>query len=78
VFFGIAHPKVMALSVGVRSVSAADSLHFVKQRWVGQSRTSQLCPITPATSRDDVVDRGEGEALMVKVSVEHESANKIL
>jgi hypothetical protein len=78
VFFGIVHPEVMALRVGVRGVNAADSQHLVEQRLVGKSRTSQLGPITPSTTRDHVVDGGESKALMVKVSVKHARANKFL
>jgi hypothetical protein len=74
VFFGIVHPEVMALSVGIRSMSAADPLHFVEQGAVSQYRTSQLSPVTPAAAGDYVVYGGEGEAPMVKVSVEHRTS----
>jgi hypothetical protein len=70
-------PEVMTLSVGIRNMSATDPLYFVKQRAVGQSRQSQICPITPAATRDHVVNGGEGEALMVQVSVQHEKVNQV-
>ncbi|MDR3481018.1 MAG: hypothetical protein P4L91_09920 [Burkholderiaceae bacterium] len=52
-------------------MNAADSLHFVEQSAVSQSRPPQLGPVRPAATRDHIVNGGEGEALMVKVSVEH-------
>src|SRR3546814_20697694 len=61
----------MALSVRIRSVSAADTLHFVEQGMVGKDRPSQFGPVTPAATPDHIVADGEGEALMVEVSMEH-------
>jgi len=61
----------MALGVGVRNMGTTDLQHFVEQRWVGKSRTSQLGPVPPSTTRDRVVNGGERKAVVVKVSVEH-------
>jgi hypothetical protein len=64
-FFGIVHPKVMALGVGVRNLGAANSQDIFEQSWISENRTSQLNPIIPLTTRDYVVNGREREALMV-------------
>ena len=71
VCFGIVQREVVALRVRITSVGAADTRHFVEQGVVGQDRPSQFGPVIPVATRDHIVDGGEGEALMVEVSMAH-------
>lgn len=50
VLFGIVHPEMMALCVGIGGVRAAHALHLVQQGKVGQSGPAQFSPITPPTA----------------------------
>lgn len=65
------HPEVVTLGVGVGSVRAANPLHLVQQGTISQYGQAQLSPIPPSTARNDIVDRSEGEALMVEVAMKH-------
>jgi hypothetical protein len=71
VFLGIVHPEVVALRIGIRHVRTANLLYFVEQGTVSQRRMSQLSPVTPAPTQNYIVDGGEGETLVIKVSVKH-------
>lgn len=72
-FLGIVHPEVMTLSVGIRNAGTANLLNFFEQGTILQNSSPQLKPVIPTPTRDHVVNRGESEALMIQVSVEHGS-----
>lgn len=61
----------MTLGVRVCDVRCADPLYLVQQGTVGQGGPPQGGPVPPTTARNHVVDGGEGETLVVEVSVEH-------
>jgi hypothetical protein len=69
--FGIVHPEMMALRIGLCHVGAAHPLHFVQQRAIRQRGASQFSPVIPAATRNHVVNRGEGEVLVVEVPMFH-------
>ena len=78
VCFGIVHPEVMALGVGVGSVRATHPLHFVQQSRVCQNRLAQIGPIPPPTARDQVVNSDKGEALMVEMAMKHGGQHAVM
>lgn len=49
----------------------ADPHDLLHQLRVGKGRCTKLRPVTPLAARDDVVDRGKREALVVQVSMQH-------
>ena len=55
----------MTLSIRVSNAMGANALNLIEQSAVFQSRTTQLCPIVPATATNHVVYSGECKALMV-------------
>jgi hypothetical protein len=77
VFFGIVHPEVMALSVGIADVRTANALYLVQQSAVGQSSPAQFSPLAPPTAGDHVVDSSEGEALMVEMAMQHDEQHTL-
>jgi len=63
---------MMALSVRVRCVGKTNARHFVQQSAVRQRRPPKIDPVAQATTRDDIVNGGKGESLMIKVSMKHD------
>jgi hypothetical protein len=70
-FFDIVQPEVITLGVGIGNARATDAFYLRQQRPVAQSRLTQLGPLPPAATRDHVVDGGQGETLMVEVTMQH-------
>ena len=62
---------MIALCVGICYVRAANALNFIEQGKVVQHGLTQLGPVLPTPARNHVVDGGEGQALVVKVPMEH-------
>jgi len=62
---------MMPLSVWIRRVGQTNSRHLVQQSAVRQRRLPQIDPVAQAATRDDIVDGGKGESLVIKVSMKH-------
>ena len=69
--FGIVHPEVVALRAGLAQTGAANSLHPFEQRRIPECRGTQLGPVAPFATGYHIIDAGQREALVVKVSVLH-------
>ena len=48
-----------------------DLVDFFGDGSIPKNGMAQLFPVGAAAAGDDVVDRGEGEALMIEVTVDH-------
>lgn len=64
-------PEMVALRVRVGDVCRADAQDLLAHQWIGQHRRAQRGPIRAFAAGDDVVDRGQGEFLVVEVTVVH-------
>jgi hypothetical protein len=64
---------MMPLGIWVNDKMGADALDFIEQSRIFKSCTTQLSPIVPATTTNHVVYRGKGKALMIQVTVLHNS-----
>jgi hypothetical protein len=62
---------VMTLRIRVRDMPAADMLDLAQQGRRVQYGPAQIDPIVPSTTKNNIVDGGKGELLMVQVSVTH-------
>jgi len=63
---------MMALCVRVRGVGETHTHHLVQQGAVCQGRPPQVDPVTPSTTRDNVIDGRKSETLMIKMSMKHD------
>lgn len=61
----------MTLGVWIRKVWLAHLVDLVQQSLVKQNLAAQVCPVLPPTTRDDVVNGCEGEALVIEVAMDH-------
>ncbi len=73
--FGILLPEVIALRVGIAYLRRADAENSLGQPRIRQQRPTQFRPIRPLAARDDVVNRREGQVLVIQVAVKHAKAN---
>ena len=62
---------MVALGTGVACMRGADLKDFGKDRGVGFGGIAKFGPIHPVSALDDVVDRGQGQALGLDVAVIH-------
>ena len=62
---------MVTLGIGIGDVRLAHPQYFFQQGPIGKRRPAQLSPITPLAAGDYVVDGGQGELLMGKVTVQH-------
>jgi hypothetical protein len=60
---------MVTLGIGISDARLADLQHFFQHSRVGQRRLTQLNPILAFAARDYVVNSGQGELLMGKVTV---------
>lgn len=63
---------MVALRIGIVPLLTTDSPHDRPNGGIAPDRLPELCPIVPLPARNDVVDRGGSEPLVVEVSVKHE------
>ena len=69
----IIHPKMMALRIWISNINSADIGNLFCDFRVVQYRMSQISPVLPLPTRNHIVDRGEGKALMIEMAVQHRS-----
>ncbi len=68
---GIVQPEMVALHLGGRDLRPADLFHLLKQRGVRKHRLARRSPVIPAPAGDQIVDGGQGQALVVQMAVLH-------
>lgn len=61
----------MALGPGVSHMAGAYAFDPLQDGRVPAGRLPEVGPVAPLSARDDVVDRGQGEAAVIEVAVTH-------
>ena len=72
------HPEMVTLGAGIADVDAADLLHFVQNCAAAEDGQAQRLPVPAFATSDHIVNRGEGQFLMVQVPVYHSCARLIV
>lgn len=62
---------MLTLSVGIGDVRLADAHHFLQYGPIFERSPTQRGPIPPFAATDDVINGGQGELLMGKMTVQH-------
>ena len=62
---------MVALSVGVRDVRLTDPQNAMAHGFITEYCSTKVSPIPRLTACDNIVDRREGQLLVIEVSVTH-------
>ncbi len=62
---------MVALGIGIGDVRLAHPQHLFQRGPVSERRPAQLSPISALAASDHVVNRGESELLMGKMTMQH-------
>lgn len=69
---------MVTLGAGIADVDTADLLHFVQNCAAAEDGQAQRLPVPAFATSDHIVNRGEGQFLMVQVPVYHSCARLIV
>lgn len=59
------------LGIGVGDVCVANAYNLFPQRWIAEQSLPPRCPISAFAAADDVIDCGQGVALVCQMAVLH-------
>ena len=65
---------MVALGIGIADVRPTDSEDLFQHCPVLKRRPTQLCPVSPLAASDHVVNPGESQLLMSKMTMQHGSS----
>lgn len=71
--FDIMPPKVLPLRIRIDDPGRADSLDILTKGPIRQHRPAQFLPIGTLAPRDDIINRRQGEFLMIQMPMDHDA-----
>ena len=70
-FFGIVHPEMVTLCLWIADMRPADLLDLSQDSGAAEDGQPQLLPVPAFAARDNIINGGKAQFLMVKMPVFH-------